>query len=267
VTEQETFQLSLQAAWTYEERFVPAIFAEWAPRLARLAGVRPGQRVLDAACGTGVVARACAELVGSSGSVTGLDLNASMLTVARQLRPDLTWRQGDVCAMPFDGGAFDVVLCQMALMFLPDRVAALRELGRVCTRNDGVVGVVVPAALADQPAYGPLVRIAARHAGPSALSLLGAYWSCGEVKDLTAWCERAGLQVLGLRTERGVARFASPDELVATEVEASPLAERIDATTYRRIRDDAREQLAGHVDDDGRFAPPLVAHLVVATRG
>jgi ubiquinone/menaquinone biosynthesis C-methylase UbiE len=85
----ETYQLSVEAAEAYEARFVPALFAEWAPRLVEAAGVAPGQTVLDVACGTGVVARAAADRLGGRGRVVGLDLNRGMLAVAGRLRPDL----------------------------------------------------------------------------------------------------------------------------------------------------------------------------------
>ena len=90
----DTFQISLEAAELYEARFVPAIFAEWAPLLADLAGVRRGQAVLDVACGTGIVARTVADRLAGDGRVVGLDLNDAMLAVARGVRPDLEWRQG-----------------------------------------------------------------------------------------------------------------------------------------------------------------------------
>ena len=83
----ETFQLSLAAAEAYEAKFVPALFAEWAPHLLDAAGVQPGQTVLDVACGTGVVARAARERLAGNGTVVGVDLNEAMLTVARRLRP------------------------------------------------------------------------------------------------------------------------------------------------------------------------------------
>ena len=59
------------------------LFTPWARRLVELAGIAPGDRVLDVACGTGVVARQAAERVGDAGHVVGLDLNDDMLRVAR----------------------------------------------------------------------------------------------------------------------------------------------------------------------------------------
>src|SRR4029453_5492470 len=96
----ETFQLSVEAAEAYESRFVPAIFADWAPHLVEAAGVAPGQAVLDVACGTGVVARTAADRMGGRGRVVGLDLNEGMLTVAGRLRPDIEGGLGDAGGPP-----------------------------------------------------------------------------------------------------------------------------------------------------------------------
>ena len=257
----ETFQLSLEAAERYEAHFVPALFAEWAPRLADVACVGPGQRVLDVACGTGIVARTVAERTGTEGRVVGLDLNEAMLTVARRIRPDLEWRQGDASALPFPDGAFDAALCQMALMFFPDRTGALREMARV-VRPAGVVAVVVPASLDEQPAYGPFVELAVREAGESARSLLDTYWACGDLGGLTALFGDAGLDVAAAETHVGTARFSTPEELAATEIKASPLAERISDDVYRRILDGAREMLRPWTRDDGTLHAPLAGHVV-----
>jgi SAM-dependent methyltransferase len=260
---EETFEIPIEAAETYEAVFVPALFAEWAPLVADAAGVTTGQSVLDAACGTGVVAREVAARVGPGGRVVGVDRNEAMLTVARRVAPGLEWQRADVAELPFADGEFDAVLCQMALMFFPDRPAALGELGRV-TAPDGAVVLAVPAAIGDQPAYRPFVEVAARHAGPEALSLLGTYWACGDVGDLRSWCEAGGLEVLDVRTHTGTARFGSPDELVATEVNGSPLAERISAEVYERIRVDTAVALAEFVTADGALPAPLVGHVVTA---
>jgi SAM-dependent methyltransferase len=264
-TSPETFQLSLAAAQAYEQKFVPALFADWAPPLVDLAGLVPGRRVLDVACGTGIVARTAADRLKGAGAVVGVDVNEAMLTVARGIRSDIEWRHGDVAKLPFADGSFDVALCQMALMFFPDRVGALREMRRVVTPG-GTVAIVVPGRLESQPAYGPLVEIAARHAGPEALSLLGAYWTCGDIDELRSWFAAAGLPVTELRTRLGTATFPSIDDLVTTEVESTPLVERISAEVYRRIREEARSALAQFTTAGGTAAIPLEGHIVVARR-
>ncbi|MBE1875580.1 class I SAM-dependent methyltransferase [Myceligenerans pegani] len=261
MTETETYQISLEAAEVYESRFVPAIFAEWAPLLVDSAAVRAGQAVLDVACGTGIVARTAADRMGDDGAVVGLDLNEAMLTVARRIRPDLRWQQGDAADLPFPDRAFDVALCQMSLMFMPDRARAVAELARV-TRAGGTVGIVVPAGITEQPAYRRLVDVAVDEAGPDAASLLDAYWSCGDLGELRSLFTAAGLHDLDLRTHLGTARFGSVDEMVATEVEGSPLGGRIDDATYGRIRERARSELAEFENPDG-VAAPLRGHVVV----
>lgn len=228
----EGFQITPEQAEVYEERFVPGIFAEWAPRLVAFAEIAPGDHVLDVACGTGIVARTAADAVGPTGSVTGLDLNPAMLDVARRVRPDVAWRQGDAATLPFEDATFDVVTCQMALMFMPDRRRVLAELARVARRR---VAVLVPAALPDQPAYARLTDVVARHAGDEAAALLHTYWSCGDLPALTALAGAVGLGDVAARTVTGTAAFPSAEALVATEVEGSPLVDRIDGATYDRI--------------------------------
>src|SRR5687767_6738409 len=210
----ETFRLSAAAAELYESQFVPALFAEWAPRLIDLARVAPGQSVLDVACGTGIVARTVADLQRGKGRVVGLDLNEAMLGVAQRVRPEIEWRQGDAARLPFPDGSFDVVLCQMAFMFFPDRMQVLREMARVVTAT-GTVAFSVPGQLGSQPAYAPFVEMAARHAGPEATGLLGTYFASGDLDELRRLVETAGLDVAATRTHLGTVRCPSVDAFVA----------------------------------------------------
>ncbi len=261
----ETFQLAVEAAEAYESKFVPAMFGEWAAYLVDAAGIAPGQTVLDVACGTGVVARAAAARVGERGKVVGVDLNPAMLAVAQRHRPDIEWRQADAAALPFADGSFDAVLCQAALMFFPDVAQALRELARVVSPR-GRVAVQVWGRLESQPGYGPLVAVAARHAGPDAVSLLSAYWALGNLDALLPVFESTGLEVTATHTRLGTARFDSIDELVRTEVESTPLRERISDETYARILEDAREKLATFQTATGRAEVPIEGHLITALR-
>ncbi len=103
---EQTFQIPLSAAEAYEERFVPAIFAEWAPHTVEAAGVAPGHRVVDVACGTGIVARTAARITDPQ-LVTGVDLNEAMLTVARRIDGSIDWRRGDAADLPVDTATAD----------------------------------------------------------------------------------------------------------------------------------------------------------------
>jgi ubiquinone/menaquinone biosynthesis C-methylase UbiE len=262
-TVSETFKLSAAAAELYESQFVPALFAEWAPRLTEVAGVAPGQRVLDVACGTGIVARTVADAQRGHGHVVGLDLNEAMLDVARRVRPEIEWRQGNAAHLPFADGSFDVALCQMAFMFFPDRARALREMARVVTAG-GTVAFSVPSRLAAQPAYAPFVDMAARHAGPEALRLLGAYFASGDLDELRGLVDAAGLQLAATRTFMGKVRCPSIDAFVATEVESTPLRERINDAVYARIHEEARALLRPHVTPGGAAEIPLEGHVIAA---
>jgi ubiquinone/menaquinone biosynthesis C-methylase UbiE len=261
----ESFQIPIEVAEVYEAAFVPAFFAQWAPILCDEAGIAAGHRVLDVACGTGIVARAAADRVAPDGSVTGLDLNQAMLTVARRIRPDIDYRQADAAALPFPDASFDVVVSQMALMFFPDRPAAVREMARVA-RPAGTVSVLVPGELRTQPAFAPFVAMAGRHAGPEAMSLLGTYFACGDLDELTRLVGAAGLRPAGSRTVQGIYRAPSVDAFVTTEVESTPLLERISERTYQAIRVDAHEVLAPFTSADGSVRAPFEANIVTARK-
>ena len=99
-------------AEVYERHMVSAMFASWVPALLDLVALKPGEHVLDVACGTGVVARQASLQVGAGGHVVGLDLNGNMLALARVLAPAVEWREGNAMTLPFPTNAFDVVVCQ-----------------------------------------------------------------------------------------------------------------------------------------------------------
>ena len=133
--QQEQRHLRGTGAEIYERCLVPAFSPPGQPCLIEQAALQPGERVLDVACGTGVVARLAAQPVGPTGQIIGLDNDAEMLAVARSLPPipgvSLEWQEGSALAMPFADASFDALLCQQGLQFFPDRPAALREMHRV----------------------------------------------------------------------------------------------------------------------------------------
>ncbi len=262
-TTPERFQITHEQAETYEERFVPALFAQWVEPMLDAAGIREGQSVLDVACGTGILTRHAADRVGPTGQATGLDLNQAMLDVANRVRPDLSWRRGDVAAIPFDDDFFDVVTCQAALFFFPDVTAALQEMGRV-TRSHGAVGVQVFSSIGDQPAYGPWIEMVARHAGEDARRLLGTYWSQGDTDKLRSRCTEAGLRVSAVHDLERPAYFPSVEAMVLTEVNSTPLADRLGPEQMDRIIADSHKVFEKFRTEDG-LELPLAGSVLVAT--
>jgi ubiquinone/menaquinone biosynthesis C-methylase UbiE len=121
-------------AEVYDRLLVPLIFEPYAADLARRAALLSPKAVLETAAGTGVVTRALAAKLPAGASYVATDLNQPMLdfAAARQAGDGrIAWRQADAMALPFEGGAFDLVCCQFGAMFFPDRVAAYREAKRV----------------------------------------------------------------------------------------------------------------------------------------
>jgi len=105
-----------------------------APRLVRFAGIRQGSRVLDVACGTGVVGLTAARL---GARVTGIDLTPELVARAKEntaiMKLDVEFEQGDVEALPFADASFDVVVSQFGHMFAPRPDVAVKEMLRVLT--------------------------------------------------------------------------------------------------------------------------------------
>ena len=117
----------------YQRYFVPVIGGPFAEDLIAEAALRPGERVLDVACGTGVVARLAAERVGPSGTVAAVDLDPAMLSVARSVSSTgaaIRWYETSAESIPLPDDAFDVVLCQLGLQLVADQRRTARNAPR-----------------------------------------------------------------------------------------------------------------------------------------
>ncbi len=132
-------------------RYTGAVMAPWTDHLIGLARCRDGDRVLDVACGTGLVASRVGPASGARCRVTGLDINEGMLDTARRIE-GIEWVHGNASKLPFPDGSFDAVLCQQGLQYFPDRPAAMREMARVLAPG-GRLAIAVWGALERQPFY------------------------------------------------------------------------------------------------------------------
>jgi ubiquinone/menaquinone biosynthesis C-methylase UbiE len=128
-----SFQLSGSAPEIYENTMVPLWFGRWAKALLELVSLKPGERILDVACGTGVTTRFAKKEVGADGEVIGLDINAGMLSAARELSTelDIVWMESDVVNVALPSHHFDAIICQHGYHYFPDQPAALKEFHRL----------------------------------------------------------------------------------------------------------------------------------------
>jgi len=254
-------QLSSSAAEVYEEFFLPALFEAWAPQVVAAAHLAPGMRVVDVACGTGVLTIEAARAVAPHGTAVGLDLNSGMLAVARRKAPDIDWRESPAEALPFDADGFDAAVSQFGLMFFHDRRQAIREMWRVL-RPGGRLAIAVWDSLENTPGYSAVTLLLARLFGDETAELLRAPYSLGDTQQLEALLRDAGVQDPRVSRLAGEARFPSIRSWMHTDVRGWTLSDQLDDQQFERLVEEAEKELRGFVTDDGsvRFDhPALVA--------
>lgn len=250
-------QLTSSAAEIYDEFFVPALFGVWAPRLVAAAQIRPGARVVDVACGTGVLAIAAAKVTALGGEVVGVDLNAGMLAVARRKAADVDWQRAPAEALPFDSESFDAVVSQFGLMFFEDKQAAITEMWRVL-RPGGRLAIAVWDSLDNSPGYTSLASLLTRLFGPSTAALLQAPFTLGDSHALGSLLSASGVTDPQVERASAEACFPSIRSWMHTDVRGWTLGDEIDDTQYELLVSEAERELGRFVVADGtvRFAQP-----------
>jgi SAM-dependent methyltransferase len=268
------WQLDGDAAELYQRHLVPAVTAGWAADLVERVGLRHGERVLDVACGTGVVARAAAGRVGRTGHVAGIDINAGMLAVARSQPAgpgtSVGWSAGSALGLPFPAGSYDVVLCQLGLQFFPDRPAALAEMRRVLVTG-GRLGLSVYGPIEHNPAAFALAGALDRHLGPDASVTKRAEHALADPALLRTLAAGAGFCRVQIVTETRIIRFASAADYVRIQLTATPLASLLRQQAEGFIRQLAETLIADVAaalqarQADGGLAFPQQAHVLLAS--
>lgn len=262
-----TIQAQVDAANAYESLFVPALFSQWAPMVAGAAQIRPGQRVLDVACGTGILAREIARRIGSAGRVVGIDPGPGMIAVAKQLAPAIEWRAGVAESLPFPDQSFDAVVSQFGLMFFTDRRQALREMFRVLAPG-GRLAVAVWDSLDNIPAFASEVALLERMAGRQAADALRAPFALGDRNDLTALFAEAGVAAAQVATHHGTAYFPSIRIMVEADLRGwlPVMGVVLSEDQIDRILQEARQALSPYATADGAVTFDVSAHLVTAEK-
>jgi ubiquinone/menaquinone biosynthesis C-methylase UbiE len=240
------------AAENYERYFVPTIGTPFASALLEAAGLYPGERVLDVACGTGVVTRLAAAQVGPNGAVTGLDINPGMLAVARSIPwsgAPIEWHEASAESLPFADGSFDIVLSSLGLQFVPDKASALREMRRVLIPDARLaIATVGPTP---QP-FAILEQALARYVRPEAAAFMRVVFSLHEPQELEKLTNDAGFREVEIRSQTLTLTFPGPGEFLWQYVHSTPLAAavaQIDDVGRSALERDAVAGLRSFVKD------------------
>jgi SAM-dependent methyltransferase len=260
-------------AETYEAFTVKYQLEPWTALLLELASPQPGERVLDLACGTGVVTRHLAPVVGPGGSIVGVDINPAMLEVARgaSTAPGVSveWREADAQQLPLEPDSFDLAMCQQGLQFVPDRLKALREVHRVL-KPGGRFAFSVWCDLDDHPIYEALfATIALRY--PRAA--VAAAFSFGEQTEIGTSLADTGFSDVELNTRELVVRFPSAEQFLLQTMRAgaavNPAAAQMDPAERRALFDEIQQAvqplIVRHTSGD-ELSFSMRARLVMAYR-
>jgi ubiquinone/menaquinone biosynthesis C-methylase UbiE len=204
---------------------VPRMMAPWVDHLLQAVAPKPGDRILDLACGTGAVT---GRLPASSGIAVGMDRNPLMIDLARrglQDSAEIHWMLGDAVALPCAGASLDIVVCQQGLQFFSPPSAALQEIQRVLAPG-GRVGFVVWSRIENNPYCLAVARAVGRHMGEECGDLLRSSFSLGEGKELRTLLRAAGFDEVHVRAVRQNLSLGTLAEFVPAHIGGTSLANR-----------------------------------------
>ena len=251
----------------YEQFLVEPLFTPWVDPLLDDVRVAPGDRLLDVACGTGIVARRAKARLGPDAVVVGVDLNPGMLAVARRVAPGIEWREGNATALPLQGEErFDVVTCQQGFQFVPDGAAAAQQFRRALAAG-GRLGVSTWRPDEEFAVLRSLRGVAEARLGP----IVDRRHSLGDPARLEALLRDAGLNEVRSHTQTRVLRFPDGEAFVRMNAMAlvgmsGPGKDLADAERERLVDTIARDSAAilAENTDAGGFAYELGTNVTTA---
>ncbi|MBV9580740.1 MAG: methyltransferase domain-containing protein [Chloroflexi bacterium] len=244
---------------TYRDVHLPRIFAPWAHILLEIVPPRSGDAILDVATGPGTVARPAAAIAGPRGRVTGVDLSAAMLEVARSFAAEpgsapIDYLESPATSMPLPDTSFDRGYCQQGLQHMSDPAAALQEIRRLLKP-----GARLAVAIWQQSPFGLFrqvvadLGISAEGAQPSGFGR--------DPNDLRAALQRAGFADVEVQTRQldSILQGGVPQALeVAIATSAGAGMQDLSSEQQTRVREALTNAVQPLLKDDG-------VHLVSIT--
>jgi len=261
MTTSTQWQVARDAAERYERIAVPTILGPFAQALVEWAALPLGACVLDVGCGTGAAARYAAAHAGPSGRVSGVDVNAGMIAVAKTLPPvagaPIAWLEESAYALSIPDQTVDVALCAQTLQFLTQLPQALAEIHRVL-KPGGRIVLSVWCDLPENPYFHATADAVAVHLGAEAAAGLRAGARLANADAIRAQLTAAGFQAIELTLVQRDLPLPALAEFVPRHMSATPLAASYSAapaSTQQAIIRDITARLTAFQTPNGVEVP------------
>jgi ubiquinone/menaquinone biosynthesis C-methylase UbiE len=262
------------------------MFEPFARELVQLCNIQRSDRILDVACGTGIVSRLAIDYVDiAEGKVVAIDINPVMLNVARHCSDgkNIEWKEGSAMSLPFPNESFDLVVCQQGLQFFPDRLKALREMNRVlvgATVNNidedyacGRLALSAWTSIKDSPGFHILEQLLKETISHEAATIIQLPHSLSDGTELVSLIKAAGFSKITTKQVTRTISFPSVEEFVVGFTNGSMLAsyfsdkKKVDDISLDKLLSNARSELSQLVDEyNGKLSFPLSTHLIFANK-
>ena len=265
----DAFQLQGNAAKIYEEQKIPAVFGPLVAETLKHIKISADDRVLDIACGTGVVARTITSQTTFKKAIVGIDLNQGMIDTAASLTASsgsaFEWHVGDATVMPFKDGQFSLALCQQGLQFFGDEAAALREFRRVLEPGGRLVFTIWHSP---SPLFLALADSFRREVDDKTADLSLAPFSYPRHAELIAILSEARFQTetdMAISVDRTI---SDPVNDIPKEILGNPIGPAVSAHGEAVMQKITEEVIAATASfrQGSALVIPQRARLIVATR-
>jgi ubiquinone/menaquinone biosynthesis C-methylase UbiE len=264
---QDNYQLSNHAAQIYETQKVDAIFRPLAEATLRELSIDENDLVLDVACGTGIISRHINKKMSQIRRVAGVDLNKSMIDVAKELTKDrqeiFEWHQADVVELPFHDNTFTFAICQQGLQFFPDKVRALTEIRRVL-KADGQLALTVWSAIS--PFFAALAEALADNVSNEIAERSLSPFAFRDEQVIRTLVKDAGFTQITSKTITIKRKMAAASMSIPKEIAGNPVGSDVEAKgqeVMNRIVKQVEMAMQPYQDGNG-FTVPQDTYLLQA---
>ena len=258
----ETGQVSLEAAKIYEEYYLPSLFQEWCPRALTAVKVKPGDHIVDIACGTGALAVAAHDISGAHGRTVGVDINQGMLEIAKQKSSSIDWITSPAENLPFDDNQFDCVVSQFGLMYFENKESAVREMHRVLKPN-GYLAILVWDKLENNPGFAAEEYLWQKLLGGE---IDNTPFAMGDSIVLENLIKPLDLRDIEISAHNGTGRFKSIQEWIHTGAKGWTEDDALTETQLAQLVEMAEVELSKFKTPSGTAAFPTSAYIVSGSK-